>query len=506
MMFTSRQAILLTALSAIFLLGTTARSQVNELDDTTRSAIYVLRNGIAIRSDGQHHRLLRALRDLGDPGLRPLFSEMVRSDHPDLKIHGLLGLAQCHPQRMLDLVRIAAIDDPATQAQVLSAAMDQKLLTLDQCEQILRWPGLDPAIKVIVAGQLVQANQFTDIDLLQQGAQSDNLAHRGLASLLLLQLGDTQAQHTLEELLQSDAPQRNSIYLMLLETALRYDLDRCAPWAAKMSDMQRFGSKLRLMALRVAMRFGASGAISLWQQRFAAATDLADKTRLALVALGLAQWLDEQAFNSLTRDDHPLIQRFGQAGIAIATGRDITPAVIGLIERRHPLVNRWALKYAQEHAPDDDAIAILLGLILSCESPHQSQRQPDWGIASLATRALHEHNSAVAASLLGPILADPDTNTSLAQAILIGLINSTSPHADAATQGLTGFSNPQTNNLLIMLLAKHGRPLTEQQNEDFKLLVRGGGNLTAAMRLQAAWVYLKRTQQAQLALARVFSG
>lgn len=461
--------------------------------------------GHSVAADGsgrQPHQLLAALRRLGDPALRPLFEQAIRSGDAVLLIHGVLGLAECSPSRQLDLVRVAAIPDPALQAQVISAALDDDLLSIEQCQQLIQWPGMDPAIKIIVAARLIMANQFDDAQLLVEASHSDNLARRGLGALLRLQLGHAQSLNDLLALDRSDDPRRDAVRRMLLETAVRYELHRAAPWAAQVCVQPGVSRDLGVLALRVALRFESPHAITVWRQQFAAATDLADRTRLALIALGLAQRLDPQLFEVLTGDRDPLIQRIGQAGRAIASKNQIDVTVVGLIETGHPFVGHWALDYAKRHASDDNARVILLGLILVDQGQQLDRSHRLMGVVVMATEALYNRDPEAAVSLLGPILADPQTEPVLAQGILQGLLRCKGPGPDRVVVGLE-FTSPRVDSLAVLLRAKHGHALTAQQDQQLKLLVRGGGTIQEGLRLQAGWIYLRRTQQSQLALATV---
>ncbi len=479
-----------------------AWSQASDtLDETARSAALLLRRCIAVDRQGLHEMMLSTIRHLRDPALEPLFHRLTQSPHPALKVHGFLGLARCDPNQQLDMIRIAALKDPAIQAQVISAAMDDKLLTNQQSQQLLDWPGLDTGVKIIVAAQLVQSQQFSDIQLLRQAMSSDNLARKGLAALLMLQLGHDQGLDDLYQLDQSEDRQRDQVRRMLLETALRYDLNGVAPWATRVSSEPNVLPKLGLLALRVAMRFGSPGAIDLWRHQFESATDPARRTRLALLAMALSPWLDPGLFQPWVNDQDPLVRRIFRTGLAIASDHQIDAAVVGLIEMHHPLMNRWALSYARQHATDDHAQVILLGLIMAFEDRNVTGRNEPVNEVVQAARVLHERCPQAAVALLRPILAEGHTDPLLAEGILMGLLLSTQPHPDRVLAGLPGSDNPRVHNLAILLLAKHGQTLSDSQARQLQVLVRGGGGIGQAMRLQAAWAYLKQTQQSQRALA-----
>ena len=492
-----------SAVSLGLFLTVSAADLAAELDEAARSAVMLLRASTTIPPNDPSRLLTPALRELRDPALTPLFKQLAQSSHPVLKVHGLLGLAECDPKNQLDLVRIAAIEDPAIQAEMISAAIDSKILTIEQSKQLVTWPGLDLAVKVIVAARLVQEHQLTDIEFLQQALESDNLARRSMASLLLLQLGHDNQLQLLNELNRSTDPQRDHVRRMLMKTAIRYEFHRAAPWAYDICTDTTTNPKLSLAALHTALRFGQRGANNLWKDRFASTQDPAQRIRLAFMAMDTAPWLKQNFFTMLASDNDTLIQRIGQVGAAIASEQQIDLAVVSLIEMQHPIANQWALRYAQKHADDQDARMILLGLIMSFEDYKPQVRTKVLHQIISATRILSKRDAGAAAALLKPILASDKTDTLLTQGILLGLIRSSGDRPSRAIVGRGPFPHPKTNTLAIVLLAKDNQPLTQMQLNELKLLVRGGGDLPDDLRLRAAWGYLKRTNQVQMALAKV---
>ncbi|HCD31918.1 MAG TPA: hypothetical protein DER01_05880, partial [Phycisphaerales bacterium] len=142
-----------------------------------------------ISREGREIPLLKSLRQLRDPDLAPLFEELAQSPHPILKIHGILGLAECDPEKKLDLLRIASIEEASIQAQVVSAAMDSNLLSDDEANQLINWPGLDIGVRILVATQQINSGKFDKPQILEEAANSDNLARSGFAILMQARLG-----------------------------------------------------------------------------------------------------------------------------------------------------------------------------------------------------------------------------------------------------------------------------------------------------------------------------
>ena len=438
-----------------------------------------------------------------DPTLAPLFQGLIAEEHPALKVHGLLGMAQIDPDGMVDLTRIVSLDNRVTQSQALSAALDSKLLSSDQAQQLLDSPGIDEGVKVVLAIRLIGEPEFKHVDLLEQASQSEILARNSLAALALLQLGHEDALGKLQALNQSTDPQRDNIRLMLLRTALKCEYDRAGPWAAEISVEPAIVPRLNLLAIHVALRFGATGAEQIWQREFDATIDSAQRARLALLALHLSSYVKSEIFEVLLRTEDPLLKQVGLAGKAVRSGDRPVEAVVQLIQMQNPPVNQWALAYARNADPDQ-SVRILLALILSVEQELKGNAGTLLNNVAQATQTLFDLEPERATQLLRPKLTDPAADPHLIQAILSGLIQAKEADPWRVVDGLLPLAHPNANNLAVLLLARHGQSLDQQQLEDLRVVVRGGGGLPNGMRVQAAWIYLKITNQTDKAVAEIF--
>ncbi|MCC7192541.1 MAG: hypothetical protein IT444_07130 [Phycisphaeraceae bacterium] len=482
-----------------------ADTSKTEAAETLDSAVFLLKESMMVTRDGRHNDLLRALRQLADPELEPFFSELSQSEHPTLKIHGLLGLAECSENKELDLVRVSDIKNPALQAEVISAAMDSEILSDEQAKKLVEWPGLDNGVKVVVAQQLVQKKLISNTDFLQEAAKSDNIGRKGMALLLLTQLGDTNAANELMNIDSSTDSRRDAVREMLLQAALRYEYDRIAPWAMRVANEPNVGAKLGLIALRTAMRFKSPGADDLWRRQFQSTDSAAQKVRLAVIALQLSTWIDASVFNTLTTSDDVLIKQMGLVGRAIASKQSVVEPTIALIKLGHSLSNIWIISHLRRFASKEDALAILPAIVQAAGPEPARGRAERLDEAVMATRLLVELDTPAAVKALRPILEDPHTDSVLAQVILVGLVRSDKGTPADVIAGLPPFSDLNTNNLALVVLAKGGAKLTPDQLQGLSLVVRGGGIRQDSVRLQAAWTYLKITKQTRTALASIKS-
>ncbi len=480
-----------------------AQDTEDDVDKSTKSALYLMEEATRVRRNGQHHVLQRALRQLRDPELQPFFSYLADGPHADLQIHGILGLAESSPQRKIDLVRIASIKSPAIQADLISHAMDNDLLTIEQAVQMLQWKeGVDLAVKVLISAHLIGEGSFDQQEIIADAMASENLARRSLAALLKLQTGDRAALAMLEQLDASEDEGRDEVRGMLLRTASKFDFDKAAHWALGVAKDPTADAKVALAALHVSLKFEAEGAVGLWRQRFDEAEDLGARTRLALMALQLCKHLPATAGRPLRSSDEPLIAQIGAAMMAIQSGVDVADQVILLIEQNHPRAIEWALHYARDDAAHEDAVRILTSLIGDIDGPTRN-RELRLDHAMAATQSLYEKDPEAATAVLRPLLASPDTERVLKQGVIFGLIRcEVGSDAHLVIEPLEDFGHPRTRGLALLLVAKHTDQLSAKQLDNLGLLVRGGG-IRGPLRVQAAWRYLRMTDQVDMAFARV---
>ncbi len=476
--------------------------------DVMDAAVLLMSQSTVVDRGGKHNLLLKAIRHLGDPTTKPLFETLATSEHPGLKIHGILGLAELSEGNRVDLALIAQIDDPLVQSTVITAAMDGELLDHEQAAQLLKWDGLADEAKTLVAVRLIETGGFRDTATLHDAiSNAKNIGAGALAALLLVQLEDSVGLDHLRSVVDtSDDPQRDTVRAMLLQTSNKHHFNRISPWALEIATEPGVDPLLGLLALRIALRFGEPGAVALWQTYYDNAKDsAAGRVRLALTALHLSPWLEPDLFESIKASDDPMLRSIGEAGWHIASdSSNVADAVAALLEFGHPMINAWALVFAQEHANEFDAQVILLGLVLAYEHSPQRGKARRLDEAVQAAQALYERDPDAAVKLLRPILTDQDTDKLLAQAILLGLIRTRSVDAVDVVEGIEDQLNSMdAKGLALLLLARADKPMDTDQLNALALHARGGGRLEDSLRVQAAWLYLKRTGAAEQTLARV---
>jgi hypothetical protein len=223
--------------------------------------------------------------------------------------------------------------------------------------------------------------------------------------------------------------------------------------------------------------------------------------RLALTALHLAPWLKPDDFVVLDRTGGALFQKMATTARAIASdAKDVPDRIVALVQQQHPAINRWALDYAHNQAGDQQAHLILLGMLLAARDADERAVRRARPTLAKATQALFEQKPQEAPKLLKPILRNHGDNTPLAQGILLGLVRCRKAGAGRTLSGLPSVPNLDAQNLAVVVRARWGLPLKRSHRAMLRTIVRGGGALRPSLRIQAAWLYLKRTDQLNTAL------
>lgn len=476
-------------------------------DDAVDAAIFLLQKATAVNRSGTHHRLLKALRHLEDPALGPLFADLSQRDRPSLRVHGVLGLAEISRGRKLDLGHLLEVEPPALQAELISSALDADLMSLDDCERILQWQGIDLGVKLVLATRLVEAGRFEDIELLRESLQNESPGRRAMAAALLVQLGKAAGLSELESLSSSDLPRRDLIEQTIFQMCVRHELDRLSGWALRVARKPDASFKRRLGAVRVALRFGEPGAGELWTQWYEASDNLVERMQLGMALLEVSAWVSPELFEPMMSSGTALLSQMGKAGRAVAADDPrAVDMIYELVLMRHALTNRWAAFHATQRARPNEGQVILLGMIQAAvDAEDQRDRGRLLNAAADATHALFEIDEVVATRLLRPYLLDPNVDPDVAQAILLGLVRTQSEAAGRLMADVPMMKHPDAASLQVLLRAKHGMELDDRQQRLLRNIVRGGGAMQDTLRVQAAWALLKRMNRGEAAIAAVAS-
>jgi len=486
----------------LLLLPGAGRAVAAALDEAGEAAAALLRQAATPQQNAAHEALLESLRRLNDPTLRPFFEALAAAPQASLQLHGLLGIAQLDPSHELPISAIGEMDHAPLQAELIAAAMDEDLLPTASAQQLLNWPGLALPVKLVVATRLLETEQFDRPNLLVDALKSEKLGQRALAALLLHQLNDPRGTAALAEVDRSTKVGRDAVRSELLRTAVRHKFHRVADWALGVAMEPGVDEKLAWSGLATALRFGQPSAAAKWKALYEShAGNAAQQRLLALMLLRVAPFVDARAFDALLSSGDALVAEMGRTGKAIASDApDLADRAGALLKHAHPMVNNWALSYAERDARPDVAQLVLLSLIAAYETGSREDRLERLDDAAQAARLLMEIDPATGGDLLRPILTQA-TDPRLQQAILLGLLRVEAEGVSAVVEGVT-LNDTEAHRLALVLRARDEATLGDKEMADLRWIVRGATKIQGTLRIQAAWVYLKRTNQIDAAVQR----
>lgn len=498
-------------------------------DTTTDALVTQLRSALVDRRDGGQDRLMAALRQLRDPALRPLFAQLASGDRPLLRVHGILGLAELDTPARVDLLLVKRIEDPRDQLVILGEALRSGLLEPAQLQDVVRWPGLDETLVVLILGKLRRLPGAPPVDLadLRRLLYGPNQAAGVFAALELVQAGESigapgagvegeqGAAHApppptpLDRVLALDPGAKDDAAAMLRVLAYIRDehLTRLLPFALRLSERMSVdpGARLEAAAALVSLAPGNADVLSAWGVAYRA-TDLPGRIRLGLEALEAARLSEgrcpAELFDLPSADESALLKAIGAAGAAVVSGRGQAESALALIQQRHRQTMDWALRLAGMLSAAE-ARTLRLGAVQAAAGVLKTQADlfepAARAAAALAAESAGDWRNAVS-------MAVEENDEPLAIALLAGALRSGAPVSAEGLIPAESAGDCPTAATLADLLRFRGLP--EPAPADFDRLAAialGAGGLPEAYRVQAAWLALKCRGEQRVALARVLA-
>jgi len=519
-MQTRRMALLLFVAALASLSVRAVHAQAD--DPAYASSVYLLRQAVVPQPDGRHNAALRGLRQLEDPGLRPLFNALVNSPNAPQRVHGYLGLAELNANRQLDIAALAEIDVTRELVEVLSAAMDDGLINQAGMATLLQWQGLDLPVRQAIAirlmghGTAVDVQPFRvslDLELTDQVA-SARMMQYALAALILAEQGDPAGAAAFDALTAYESPIAELVIGQLLDAAMRYGLRSAGPLAVRVAGDNTRSSSMQMLALQSALRLEAPGAAAMWRTTFDQQTDFARRIRLAIIAMDASTHVDPALFDVLLADEGEIVRQIGAAGQAIAQRQpDLLPAFAPLIESQYPSAMQWLIVFCRRERPAQ-APALLMAIVNSAmqEPPARSRNttSPTQELASIAVQALCELHPEAAAELLAqaynPLVAAGALGVAPRNRliILLGMVRAHGVDLGPIVQALAvpqGAQLPQPMQLLLM--ARYDQPMSDAMWQGVAAVVQGAGGFDPGLQIQFAWCYLKHRGLSDQAVEQV---
>ena len=511
-----RVLVVLLALFVCLPGGSPVQAQ-QQADPAYEASVRLLRNAVTPNPNNRHAVLMRGLRHLQDPAMRPLFQNLIASRHASMQVFGVMGLGQLSDTGTINVARVAEIESPAYAAAAITAAIDDKMIDADSLADVLTWKDLPMIARLIGAMRLVELGGRVDPALfrpvLDQDPATPNLPRAELieyayAAALLHELKDPAGTAALTKLLAVQSKHMEYVLSNLLSIAMRNKVRSMGPIALAIAKDESYGQVLRTHAISASLRLKTKGSITYWRTWFKAEESSAQRIRLSILLLDIAPLLKPIAFDGLTSAPAPFLQKIGTLGKAVSAGDDPAQrkAVTALLDVGVAPMTRWVVSYCNREKPANGAA--LLALVAQSYSVGIEKKNLQLvQQASDAVMALCEHYPKQAAKLIPAMLNSPAKDDTYKDARLSVVLDGISRIRGADLTAIVkqiktnAQTTPFNRNMHLIQRAKHGLPLTDEQWDQAALCIQGVGQITDEYRIKLAWLYLKHRGLTKRAVA-----
>lgn len=459
---------------------------------------------------------LTALRELRDPALRPLFAQLATSDEPLTRAQAILALAEISTEGRADVFLLRQVDSPQDQLTILRMALDTGLVGDAELAGLLERPGVGDELRAFAMLLTALEREPTWAEILPLLA-SDNPETAARAAVLALH-ASASSRPASDEPLDPDAVLRRSIHTDSAGAradafALLFDLRHAAipEGAAAASIILETAAEnalLRAEAVASLLALDPETGALAWRHEFDTCGDLAQKIRIALLALELDP-LPPAAIVALQESEQSLLSTLGAAAGAVAeagvSGAPPSPEPLhALIAMQHAPSTHWLLGAAEgaEWAPELLETIVLQTARQAPAAPALRADMTDACVAAAA--ALVVQDTERFQTLL--TRASESRDTALAATLLRGALR-TSPSLLNLSMPVETLPWPddETAALAALLAARTDQPISEELSARLCDVAFRFGRLSAPRRAQAAWLALRHDGRIRPALARILA-
>jgi len=449
-------------------------------------------------------RALAALRELRDPALRPLFSQLAAGPFPEQRWHGTLGRAELEVPPTLDPFLLAKLPTPEEQLVVVEAAWREGLLTIDGVRDLLARNDLAVPVEVFLRLADASTGAPTDAKRIAELSATSPLGPgtRARLSLLVLQ-GDREPGAPLPEGLASllTSGDLESLHTLtgVLDDAAQLSLQGALPLAEAALAALKSEPLVRAAALRTVLAIEPARAETEWIDAFDERVyGFAERLRLALIAVREPD-VPESALERLSASEEPLIAAIGDTALGLRRGE--VDAAVRLVNMRYLQALAWLVERARDMESTDAERTLLAVIDLATDTPNGNWEQTEQIIRAAEALAARNPESFLARMRRAVEAGDRRTE----QVMLLGALRPAGESVCTMALGAAS-ADPECQALAMLAAARATDGASSPELVERLQAVAGGeGALHAARRVQAAWLALRLTGDERLALARILA-
>lgn len=481
---------------AASMLAVSASAEPGEYTDlATRHLV----KSVQSQRDGSHLTRLASLRELRDPGMAPLFYDLLQHDEWQVQVHALLGLAEIDEDEGLEPWLVTQID-PLAREQVIPNALDMNLLTVDGMKKLIEWDRLETSHRLLLMAELMMRNEPVDADVLRTLLDDNDLNIASVAGLLLAEQGDSAALSAIDaRLKQSSKSERTNIQQLMFNMIRIYEIESAADWLD--ATLHETDKSLQPQGTFTLLTIDPQRGRSHWKRNLGDAPTYRQRALAALQLLEAGLPFSTEDRRMIGADDDEVLDQLARTANAVAENRQVPEAMIALIDTGYPRGIAWAMRHSQT-LPDTEARIVHLHFLDRLETSKQVNRAllaREQGIAAMAN--LIKIDPATATERL--LSAEDESLTQ--QTLLLGCLQSPSVEMQNASASLRRIGSSRADSLALLLMARSSDDLQDKDIVQLGRIAAGGGMLGEMLQIQAAWLYLKHRNELDGALMDVAS-
>ncbi len=521
----------------------------------TDDLVAAIRTALSSRDPAGQERLLRGLRALQDPALLPLFVQFADAGVPGAREQAILAMAELREEG-IDLLLVRKLA-PMQQAAVLSEAVSEGLLRVEQLEDLARWPDGQPMIMMSVQARLLRMGRSIDTERLRalavQLSAEPQAGVAGAGWALLVEAlrgveGETQRREAIAKVTGIVEPSPGAGPSVpsnpgLKGEELRAWLMAVRNWrlvsAADVVEgiLKRNASDesvaFECLSTLMAIEPGSRRTMGAWLEAFGKANEQGDRSgmiRLGVTAMRSAvAGRDSARRNTEVFAERMMSQRdalLSAMGTALegtlGDQQRATAGVVALVKTAHVPSLLWALdlaRVAPASAGPDQGVpggsGSGLAIVDRCavrravlEVAGMSDEPGMMEAAAQAAQAMATDNPVSAQAVLSAALREGNqSGDRSARRILAGAVRSgnTGTVVLAETVDANPGADATCRALAALLRARHAPAVSIPEQEQLSRIAMGESNLPEAARLQAAWLVIRARQQERMALAQILA-
>ncbi|MBG82945.1 MAG: hypothetical protein CMJ40_00190 [Phycisphaerae bacterium] len=464
----------------------------------TNSAIRHLKKAVSPQRDDSHLTRLAALQRLSDESLEQLFLPLVEHDSWPIQVYAVLGLANLSDDGQVMPWLITQLD-PSARNEILAIAIDEKRLGPEQVRTLLKWKDLEEANHLALLAYLKSLGEPLAASEVKPMLDSSNEKVIAAALLILTWLGDEEAIDRINDVI-ADLPDSRQfdILMTLIMFIERYQIEEAATWLDVLITSNRMDGRFPELiqpGTATLLTIAPENGIRHWKEWIGVKPKRRDQITGALMLLQVGTGLDTSDSDRLDENDE-LVKCILNAANAVGSDSETSPRRLMELYDLNHLRSTVILPGVIETLPDNQQKIVLNHFLdrLAADSENSMNQM----LAIEATERL----LTIDPELVHGRLQDAEDDSPLQEAMLFGILQHRNPQAIESVRPIKQIGLSLPDSLALLIIAREADELTETQTHNLGLIA-SGGVLSEPLQVQAAWLYLKHTDQLEEAVPQL---